>query len=256
MGRDHPRPGPRGAAGADLVADHRRAPQPAGEPDRRRGRDAGYRSAAVGSNTARVVERQCRDMLDGRLSQVGVAGQIRSRLQHDQRSFPSMQTIADELHLDPRTLRRKLSDGEHPSASSSHGPVAPGPNKLLAANVPIETIARQLGYAETAKFHLGAFTRWTGMAPSVFRRSVWSQSSRSRTTASARSRPRSVRIRRSSARVSSPSSTARCARCVPESVSDGRQTVAQPDAEKHLLDDAGPGAAGFRNRLPRNALRQ
>lgn len=122
-------------------------------------------------NTARVVERQCRDMLDGRLSRVGVAGQIRSRLQHDQRSFPSMQTIADELHLDPRTLRRKLSD----EGTSFRELIARArrarAEQLLAANVPIETIARQLGYAETASF-TRAFTRWTGMAPSVFRRSV------------------------------------------------------------------------------------
>ena len=41
--------------------------------------------------------------------------------------------------------------------------------QLLAGNAPIEAIARQLGYAETASF-THAFIRWTGMRPSEFRR--------------------------------------------------------------------------------------
>lgn len=147
--------------------------------DVRPNRPANRIAAAIGTldialpqsdpNTARVFERQCRELLDGRLSRVGVAGQIRSRLQHDQRSFPSMQTIANELHLDPRTLRRKLGE----EGASFRELIAEArrtrAEQLLATDAPIETIARQLGYAETASF-THAFTRWTGMAPSVFRR--------------------------------------------------------------------------------------
>jgi DNA-binding transcriptional LysR family regulator len=44
-----------------------------------------------------------------------------------------------------------------------------GTSQLLAGTEPIETIARQLGYAETASF-THAFTRWTGLRPSDFRR--------------------------------------------------------------------------------------
>jgi len=120
-------------------------------------------------NTTRVFERQCRELLDGRLSRVGVAGQVRSRILHDQRSFPSMQEIADELHLDPRTLRRKLTD----EGTSFRELIAEvrrtRAEQMLATNVSIEVIARQLGYAETASF-THAFTRWTGLAPSEFRR--------------------------------------------------------------------------------------
>lgn len=120
-------------------------------------------------NTTRIFERQCRELLDGRLSRVGVAGQVRSRILHDQASIPSMQTIADELHLDPRTLRRKLSD----EGTSFRDLIAEvrrtRAEQLLATSVSIETIARQLGYAETASF-THAFIRWTGLSPSVFRR--------------------------------------------------------------------------------------
>jgi AraC-like DNA-binding protein len=122
-------------------------------------------------NTTRVFERQCRELLDGRLSRVGVAGQIRSRLLHDEHGFPSMQTIADELHLDPRTLRRKLTDEGASYRELIAGVRQARAERMLATDAPIETIARHLGYAETASF-THAFRRWTGLAPSVFRRGL------------------------------------------------------------------------------------
>lgn len=124
-------------------------------------------------NTSRVFERQCRELLDGRLSRVGVAGQVRSRLLHDQSSFPSMQTIADELHLDPRTLRRRLT-GEATSYRDVIAEVRRArAEQLLAGTDSIEVIACTLGYAETSSF-THAFKKWTGLAPSEFRRSVLS----------------------------------------------------------------------------------
>lgn len=120
-------------------------------------------------NTTRVFERQCRELLDRRLSRVGVAGQVRSRILHDQGQFPSMQIVADELHLDARTLRRKLTA----EGTSFRDLIAEArrarAEEMLACDVSIENIARQLGYAETASF-THAFRRWTGSAPSEFRR--------------------------------------------------------------------------------------
>lgn len=120
-------------------------------------------------NTTRVFERQCRELLDGRLSRVGVAGQVRSRILHDQRSFPSMEAIADELHLDPRTLRRKLAAEGTSFRELIAGVRRDRAEQMLATGMPIEAIARHLGYAETASF-THAFSRWTGLSPSRFRR--------------------------------------------------------------------------------------
>lgn len=120
------------------------------------------------ANTARVAERQCQQLLERRLSRVGVAGQVRSRIMHDQAAFPSMQEVADELHLDPRTLRRKLN-GEGTSFRAVVAEVRRArAEQLLAGNLAIESIADQLGYAETASF-THAFIRWTGLSPSQFR---------------------------------------------------------------------------------------
>jgi len=122
------------------------------------------------ANTARMLSRQCRELLDRRLSRVGVAGQVRSRLLHKPGELPSMQTIADELHIDTRTLRRRLA-----SEGTSFRTLLDEIRhrlavELLAQDIAVEEIARQLGYAETANL-THAFKRWEGMAPSYFRKS-------------------------------------------------------------------------------------
>lgn len=123
------------------------------------------------ANTARMLEAQCRSLLDRRLARVGVAGQVRSRLLHHPGDLPSMQTVARELHMDPRTLRRRLT-AEGTSfrdllAQIRHRLAV----ELLAQDMRLDEIARRLGYAETANF-THAFIRWEGMAPSYFRKSV------------------------------------------------------------------------------------
>jgi AraC-like DNA-binding protein len=124
--------------------------------------------AQADPNTARVFERQCRDLLQRRLARVGVTGQVRSRLLHIQGELPTMQTIAAELHIDPRTLRRRLAD-EGTSFRALCENVRHGlARKLLAEGLSIEAIAQRLGYAETASF-THAFTRWEGVAPRYFR---------------------------------------------------------------------------------------
>ncbi|MBD8505047.1 AraC family transcriptional regulator ligand-binding domain-containing protein [Hoyosella sp. G463] len=116
-------------------------------------------------NTARLFERQCAEVLGRRLARVGLAGQIRSRLLNDPAHFPSMQTVADELHLDPRTLRRRLTDEGTSFRALVEDVRCTLAERLLAQDMPIEAIAHRLGYAETASF-THAFTRWTGVAPS------------------------------------------------------------------------------------------
>lgn len=118
-------------------------------------------------NTTRIFERQCRQLVEQRISRAGLTGQVRSRIMHTTR-FPSMQEVADELHLDPRTLRRKLTDAGTSYRELMTQARRTRAEQLLAGDESIESIATQLGYAETASF-THAFTRWTGMPPSHFR---------------------------------------------------------------------------------------
>lgn len=120
-------------------------------------------------NTAKVFERQCRELLDDRLARVGVAGQVRSRLRHERESWPSMADVAAELHVDVRTLRRRLA-----AEGTSFRRVLDEVRhhralELLAQRVPVVEVARELGYSETATF-TRTFTRWEGVPPSRLRR--------------------------------------------------------------------------------------
>lgn len=117
---------------------------------------------------ARIFERQCRELVDRRLARVGLTGQVRSRLLHNPARHPSMQQIADELHVDPRTLRRKLASEGTSFRSLDEEVRRQLAIRMLEEHQPVEVIAERLGYAETASF-THAFTRWEGMAPSRFR---------------------------------------------------------------------------------------
>lgn len=127
-------------------------------------------SPLADANTARMFSRQCQELLDRRVSRVGLAGQVRSRLLHKPGELPSMQTVADELHIDPRTLRRRLAS-EGTSFRTLLDEVRRGlAIELLEQDIPVGEIASRLGYAEMGNF-THAFIRWEGVAPSHFRRS-------------------------------------------------------------------------------------
>lgn len=119
-------------------------------------------------NTARLFEQQCREVLDARMARVGVAGQVRSRLRHRHGEWPSMAEVAADLHLDVRTLRRRLI-AEGTSFRQLLDEVRHGRAlELLGQGVAVAEVARELGYSETATF-TRAFTRWEGVPPSRVR---------------------------------------------------------------------------------------
>ena len=122
-------------------------------------------------NTARLFEQQCHDVLAARVARVGVAGQVRSRLSHGRDEWPSMAQVAADLHVDERTLRRRLAaegtsfrrltdDVRHAHAL-----------ELLGQGAAVAEVARELGYSETATF-TRSFTRWEGVPPSRRREQI------------------------------------------------------------------------------------
>lgn len=120
-------------------------------------------------NTARLFEQQCREVLVARMARVGVAGQVRSRLRHEREVWPSMEDVAADLHLDVRTLRRRLA-AEGTSFRQLLDEVRHGRAlELLGQGAAVAEVARELGYSETATF-TRSFTRWEGVSPSRARR--------------------------------------------------------------------------------------
>jgi len=121
-------------------------------------------------STAEMCERQCRELVEQRRARHGVAAAVRSRLIHQPGRPPSMDAIANELHIDTRTLRRHL-EREDTSYRVLLDEVRDtlAVEMLTTAGLTVAEVATRLGYAEPASF-THAFTRWRGMPPSEYRR--------------------------------------------------------------------------------------
>ena len=119
--------------------------------------------------TMAMCEEMCRELINHRRSRHGCAAVVRNRLLHTPGKLPDMETIAAEMYMTSRTLRRHL--------------VAEGTNfrdlvdevRLILALELIETahmghkeIALRLGFHDLSSF-IQAFRRWKGVTPSVYR---------------------------------------------------------------------------------------
>ena len=84
-------------------------------------------------------------------------------------SDAGMESIANSLNITTRTLRRKLADEGSRFQDIKDSVRRDHAIHLLNHSVlPIQSIATQLGYSETAAF-IRAFTKWTGQTPKAFR---------------------------------------------------------------------------------------
>ena len=83
---------------------------------------------------------------------------------------PSLEHVADQLGLTPRTLQRKLQE-----LGASHNELLEQMRRQLAMQylrereMAICEVAYLLGFSESSSFHR-AFKRWTGLTPKEFRK--------------------------------------------------------------------------------------
>jgi AraC-like DNA-binding protein len=83
--------------------------------------------------------------------------------------FPSAEDVAKSFDMSERSLRRALSeDGRSFRDLLADARYAKARYLLKNTTLPIEDIAAQIGYAESAAF-IHAFRRWAGMTPREFR---------------------------------------------------------------------------------------
>jgi AraC-like DNA-binding protein len=84
-------------------------------------------------------------------------------------SYPSIDKVATSLGRSERTLRRQLGDEGHSFRDLlAQARYAKAQHLLKHTTQPIEAIAQQLGYTESAAF-IHAFKRWAGVTPREFR---------------------------------------------------------------------------------------
>jgi len=116
-----------------------------------------------------AAEQQCRQTLDKRQAQKKYTHQVEQVLMNNKGEIPSMEEVADCLHLNSRTLRRYLAQEQVTFLQ-----IREEVRKILAdyylsfTQTSIEQISEWLGYAEPASF-IHAYKRWYGKTPHATR---------------------------------------------------------------------------------------
>ncbi|MDF1782077.1 MAG: helix-turn-helix domain-containing protein [Alcanivoracaceae bacterium] len=100
--------------------------------------------------------------------QQSFAARLLERMQHQEDSFPAIETLAEELHVTPRTIHRRLqAEGTGFRALANEARMARAKQMMLREQCSITETAHRLGYQDSANF-TRAFRRHTGVSPREF----------------------------------------------------------------------------------------
>lgn len=90
--------------------------------------------------------------------------------EQDFRAMPTLESVAKELHVIPRTIGRKLKDEGTTFRHIKEALLSEYATRLLTTeHLSIAQVSELTGFSEAASF-CRAFKRWTGVSPSTFRR--------------------------------------------------------------------------------------
>jgi AraC-like DNA-binding protein len=119
--------------------------------------------------TARISLKLVEQMLERHSSEADFVLEVRRILLRSPGQFPDMESVADELGMSSRSLRRKLGE-----LDTSFKGVLDDVRRRLAidylqnSKLTLEEITALLGYTESTNFRR-AFKLWTGHPPSHYR---------------------------------------------------------------------------------------
>lgn len=117
----------------------------------------------------RFFENQCRDLSEQMRTPFRFADIVRGRLRHAV-PIPGLPALADDLHLTPRTLQRRLAaEGENFGAILREVRASKAMELLERPGIAIADVSFRLGFREPDAFSR-AFRSWTGVAPTEYRR--------------------------------------------------------------------------------------
>lgn len=122
--------------------------------------------------TANMAESQCAEILSRLGPKEGIAAKVRRILLQNPGHFPPVDTVASHLATSTRTLSRSLQE-----LGTSYQRILDEIRKEMAieylrnSSLPIEEVAALVGYSDPSNFRK-AFRRWTGRAPSYYRKEL------------------------------------------------------------------------------------
>lgn len=103
---------------------------------------------------------------------VDIAALVREKLRKHVGKMPSLQQMADELHLSTSSLKRKLKEVGATYQQLRETELFNKANYLLGTTqYSVEQVAEMLGYGDASNFNK-AFKQWSGMTPSEYRKQV------------------------------------------------------------------------------------
>lgn len=119
--------------------------------------------------SAGMSEQLCKESMERQGSDHDLISDVRRILTRTPSRFPSMECVAEELQISPRSLRRGLSE-----KNCSFQGLLDDVRSTLAidylqtSKIPLDDIASLVGFTEYNNFRK-AFKRWTGNPPSFYR---------------------------------------------------------------------------------------
>jgi AraC-like DNA-binding protein len=132
----------------------------------------GQRLPQASDISVAMCRQQSHALLERRRQRTGVALRVREQLSSIDAAPHTIATVARQLAMSERTLRRRLAEENttfRELADEVHRMLA---EELLATGaLSVEDVALRLGYAEATSF-IAAFKRWTGTTPARYQRSV------------------------------------------------------------------------------------
>lgn len=138
------------------------------------------RSPLANEITYREVVRLCDDLMDQLQLRTGLAGRVRGLLLKDQLKWKNAASVAQELGMTERTLRRRLSNEQTSFRRLVHELRMHLATKYLRdTDLNIQEISEALGFSDNTAFR-HAFRRWTQCAPLQFRARLKNATERTR----------------------------------------------------------------------------
>jgi len=116
-----------------------------------------------------MAQQQCEAELQRLQDERGLLPEVRRVTKEQLSDQVSLITVADALHLSPRTLRRRLAElGTSFQMILEQLRRGRAVELLLHSGLSVEQIASELGYLDPSNFGR-AFRRWTGQSPREYR---------------------------------------------------------------------------------------
>ena len=117
-----------------------------------------------------LAEAQCEKELQTIQVRDDLVYRVTRLLKDFEGGWPRLEQVAQQLHMSPRTLKRRLLEQNTSFRAIVDGVRLEQARLLLRETaLSVDAIAATLGYSDTSNFNR-AFRRWQGMSPAAFRR--------------------------------------------------------------------------------------